>query len=59
MAWLAGFSNEEFYCLLLLKPSGLALYEPLRSELVEEGFQIGVDLMPEGFRAALDTAIGD
>jgi len=59
LAWLEGFSDEEFYCLLLLKPSGLPLYEQLRAALVEKGFQIGVDLMPERFRAALDAAIGE
>ena len=56
-AWMSGFSPEKYYCLLLLKPSGLGVYERLRNRLQEQSFDIGIDLLPEEFSATMKTAI--
>lgn len=59
LAWVEGFSKDKFYCLLLLKPSGLPLYEQLHDELEQRGFQIGIELLPERFSASMDTTFGE
>jgi hypothetical protein len=47
LSWIKTQSSRTHYFVLLIKPTGIELSRELEKTLKEQGFEIGVDLLPE------------
>lgn len=58
IALISNFSNDDFYCLLIIKPSQAEQVETVMERLSKEGFQIGLDAIPEDFSSMIESSAG-
>ena len=58
IGWISAVPPADYYPLILVKPSGIAMAMELRDEFNELGFQTGLDLIPEDKTAILERTDG-